>query len=379
MVKYDYIIVGAGAAGLMMAYRMAKESFFADKTILILDKEKKTQNDRTWCFWEQNKGEWDDILNHSWSKIHFASDSYSSKENITPYKYKMIRGEDFYQKIWKSLGNKSNITFRKEPVSEILQEEKFGNVITSENTYFSKNIINSILFSDAYKKQKKYPALQQHFVGFFIKTKENHFDNSIATFMDFSVEQKENTRFMYVLPYKKNEALFEYTLFSADLLPYDDYKVAIEKYLLEKGIKDYEIIEKEQGSIPMTSYEFWKMNSKNIINIGTAGGWSKASTGFTFKNIDKKTVELIHHLKQEKSLETFHQKTKFWLYDLLLLDILAQKNYLGASIFTKMFKNIAPQKIFKFLDEETTIFEEIQIFSKMQKRLFSKALIKRIF
>ena len=379
MVKYDYIIVGAGAAGLMMAYRMAKESFFADKTILILDKEKKTQNDRTWCFWEQNKGEWDDILNHSWSKIHFASDSYSSKENITPYKYKMIRGEDFYQKIWKSLENKSNITFRKEPVSEILQEEKFGKVITSENTYFSKNIINSILFSDAYKKQSKYPVLQQHFVGFFIKTKENHFDDSIATFMDFSVEQKENTRFMYVLPYKKNEALFEYTLFSADLLPYDEYKVGIEKYLLEKGIKDYEIIEKEQGSIPMTSYEFWKMNSKNIINIGTAGGWSKASTGFTFKNIDKKTVELIHHLKQEKSLETFHQKTKFWLYDLLLLDILAQKNYLGASIFTKMFKNIAPQKIFKFLDEETTIIEEIQIFSKMQKRLFSKALIRRIF
>ena len=379
MVKYDYIIVGSGAAGLMMAYRMAKESFFADKTILILDKEKKTQNDRTWCFWEQNKGEWDDILNHSWSKIHFASDSYSSKENITPYIYKMIRGEDFYQKIWKSLENKSNITFRKEPVSEILQEEKFAKVITSKNTYFSKNIINSILFSDAYKKQSKYPVLQQHFVGFFIKTKENHFDDSIATFMDFSVEQKENTRFMYVLPYKKNEALFEYTLFSADLLPYDEYKVAIEKYLLEKGITDYEIIEKEQGSIPMTSYEFWKMNSENIINIGTTGGWSKASTGFTFRNIDKKTVELIHHLKQEKSLETFYQKTKFWLYDLLLLDILAKKNYLGASIFSKMFKNIAPQKIFKFLDEETTIIEEIQIFSKMQKRLFSKALIRRLF
>ncbi len=183
---------------------------------------------------------------------------------------------------------------------------------------------------------------------------------------------------MYVLPYKKNEALFEYTLFSKDLLPYDEYKAAIEKYLQEKEITDYEIVEKEQGSIPMTSYEFWKMNSENIIHIGTSGGWSKASTGYTFKNIDKKTAELIHHLKQEKSLETFHQKTKFWLYDLLLLDILAKKNYLGATIFSNMFKKIAPQKIFKFLDEETSIMEEVQMFSKMQKRLFSTALIKRI-
>ena len=95
MVKYDYIIVGAGAAGLMMAYRMAKESFFADKTILILDKEKKTQNDRTWCFWEQNKGEWDDILHHSWNKIYFASDSYSSKKSISRRK---IRNSNNFEK-----------------------------------------------------------------------------------------------------------------------------------------------------------------------------------------------------------------------------------------------------------------------------------------
>ena len=81
--------------------------------------------------------------------------------------------------------------------------------------------------------------------------------------MDFTVAQKGNTRFMYVLPYAKNEALFEYTLFSKELLPYDHYKSEIEKYLKDKNITDYEIIEKEQGSIPMTSYKFWKNNSKN--------------------------------------------------------------------------------------------------------------------
>jgi lycopene beta-cyclase len=41
MQKYDYIITGSGASGLMLAYRMAKDSFFDTASILIIDKEKK--------------------------------------------------------------------------------------------------------------------------------------------------------------------------------------------------------------------------------------------------------------------------------------------------------------------------------------------------
>ena len=379
MQDYDYIIIGAGASGLMMAYRMSKDSFFDDKSILIIDKEQKTKNDRTWCYWEKGTGYWDDIIKTSWDKIIFKSDSLDIQKDINPYQYKMIRSSDFYNKIWSALKKKNNITFSKEDVRKISQEREFVKVVSVQNEYFSKNVMNSILFTDNYKIQTEYPALQQHFVGFFVKTKKDFFDDSSATFMDFTIAQKGNTRFMYVLPFSKKEALFEYTLFSKELLPYADYRKGIEDYLTGKNINDYQIIEKEQGSIPMTSYKFWKENSKNIINIGTAGGWSKASTGFTFKNIDRNTFKLVAHLKQQKSLNTFYRKTRFWLYDLLLLDILSANNALGSSIFSRMFKNISPQKIFKFLDEKTTFKEDVLIFSKMPLRLFSKALIKRLF
>ena len=378
MNTYDYIIVGAGASGLMMAYRMSKDVFFDDKTILILDKEKKTKNDRTWCYWETENDEWDAIVSASWKNIIFKSELYSAEENIAPYQYKMIRSNDFYQKIWNHLENKNNITFQTANVVSICQLNDDAEVITDNTSFITKTLLNSILFSDAYKNQKKYPVLQQHFVGFFIKTKENYFDDSAATFMDFTVAQKGNTRFMYILPYSKNEALFEYTLFSKNVLKYDDYKIEIEKYLADKNITDYQIIEKEQGSIPMTCYKFWKHNSKNIINIGTAGGWSKASTGFTFKNTTKKTAKLINHIKQDKPLTKFHKVNKFWFYDLLLLDVLSEKNHLGSTLFSSLFKHTSAKKILKFLDEKTSLVEDLQIELKMPPKNFIKAVFRRI-
>ncbi|RCS27177.1 lycopene cyclase [Polaribacter sp. WD7] len=379
MDNFDYIIVGSGASGLMMVYRMSLDAFFDDKSILLIDKEKKSINDRTWCFWETPNGEWDDVLTTSWKNIAFKANQFSTEENITPYQYKMIRSADFYSKIWKQIENKKNITFLKEKVYNIAQEQDRAKVTTTTKIFFSDVVINSILFDDGYLKQEKYPVLQQHFVGFFVKTKDVFFDDETATFMDFTVDQKQQTRFMYVLPYSKKEALFEYTLFTSKLLPYEEYKGEIEKYLIHKGITEYEIVEQEQGAIPMTCYEFWKNNSENIIHIGTAGGWSKASTGFTFKNINKNSIRLVNYLKQKKALQNFHKKNKFWFYDLLLLDILHEKNHLGSFIFSEMFQKIPAHKILKFLDDETSIREDLQIISKMSPFPFVKALLKRVF
>lgn len=376
---YDYILVGGGASGLMMAYRMSKDTFFDDKTILILDKQNKNKNDRTWCYWENENDEWSDILSFSWNKIIFKSNTYKTEEKITPYQYKMIRSKDFYLKIWDHLEHKTNISFQKENIVSIHQLEGEAQVLTDTKSFKTKTLINSILFNDAYKKQRQYPVLQQHFVGFFIKTKEDSFNDSAATFMDFTIAQKGNTRFMYILPYSKKEALFEYTLFSEDVLAFDIYKTEIEKYLESKDITEYEIVEKEQGSIPMTCYKFWEQNSKNIIHIGTAGGWSKASTGFTFKNTTKKTALLVKHLKQDKPLTEFQKTSKFWFYDLLLLDILHEKNHLGSAIFSQLFKRTPTQKILKFLDEETRLYEDLQVMLKMPPKNFIRAIFKRIF
>ena len=378
MQNHDYIITGSGASGLMLAYRMAKDSFFDNASILIIDKEKKTSNDRTWCFWENDKGEWDDLVHKSWNKILFDSHSYKKSIPLQSYTYKMIRSAKFYEKLWNFIDSKNNISFIKANVTSISDTPEGAFVETSTGQYRAVKLLNSIDLDQKYTRQEEYPVLLQHFTGWFIETKKNIFDDSVATFMDFTVDQKMNTRFMYVLPVSANKALFEYTLFSEDVLTKEEYELELQKYLELNSISEYTIIEKEKGIIPMTSFKFWQDNSKNILNIGTVGGWTKASTGYTFKNTSKKTIQLIAFLKTENDFTNFRKKTRFWFYDLLMLDVLANHNHLGSNLFSKLFQRNSLKNVFRFLDEETSFIEDLRIMLSMPPLRFIIALFRRV-
>ncbi|WP_350293716.1 lycopene cyclase family protein [uncultured Croceitalea sp.] len=380
MPNYDYIIIGAGASGLLLADAMGKDNFFASKSILLLDKDAKKTNDRTWCFWEKGNGDFDAIIHKKWPQIFFAGQELKLSSDIAPYTYKMLKGIDFYSHYLDKIKRNPNITFLQEKVISVLEKKSQVIVSTQENQFLGGHVFNSIFDYQKPLNQKKYPVLQQHFLGWFIKTDRSVFTENEATFMDFSIPQKGNTRFMYVLPFSETEALVEYTLFSEHVLEKKEYETAIESYLKEKlKVSSYSITAVEKGNIPMTCFNFSNANSDRILHIGIAGGWAKSSTGYTFYNSSKKVRELVLHLKSNKSLSKFSERTRFWYYDLLLLDILQSDNHLGGSIFEAMFKKRKPQLILKFLDEETTFWEELQIIWSCPKWPFIKALFKRMF
>ena len=377
---FDYIFTGTGQAALMTVYKMILSRKFADKLILLLDQDSKNTNDRTWCFWDKNESMWDSVISKKWDLALFANENFKRDLELRPYQYNKINGLDFYNFVFKEISKNSNITFLTEKITDINELDTHVFVGTEENRYTANYLFNSIYTKDFNQNQKKYPVLQQHFTGWFVKTEAEVFNPEKVTFMDFSVKQKGNTRFMYVLPTSKTEALVEYTLFSEKLLEKIEYEKEIQIYLKNLGADQYQIIEKEQGSIPMTCLPFWNKNTKRVLNIGTAGGWTKASTGYTFKNSDKKSSELIAFLETENfKMSSFHKKSKFWFYDLLLLDILYRNNELGSRIFSSLFKKDNPALIFKFLDEETNLIEDLKVILKCPKMPFIKALFRYLF
>lgn len=376
---YDFIFAGAGASTLQILNQLIQDEAFSEKSILILEENTQKGNDRTWCFWEEKTAEnWSNHTHKEWDNITFSSATHHLNESISPFAYKMIRSNSFYRYMHELIDNSPKISLRFESVTSHVEHNNFVEVSTTENTYKGTYFFNSVFNWDVIQQQSEYPVLQQHFVGWFIKTEADCFDSTTATFMDFTLSQKGNTRFMYVLPISKNEALVEYTLFSKDLLKSAEYEREIRFYLNRKDIRNYSIKETERGSIPMTCYPFSKHNTTRVLHIGSAGGWTKASTGFTFKFIENKAKQLVAFLKHQSDMQHFEKRNRFWWYDLLFLDVLARHNHRGSFLFSRLFQRNSPVTILRFLDEKTTFSEEVRIMRSFPVGLFVLALLRRL-
>ena len=372
---YDYIICGGGASGLLLAYRICNDAYFKDRSILLIEKDIKNTNDRTWCFWESGEGDLEELVHKSWDQAYFSADAFELDFSLQPFRYKMIRSLDFYKSMNNKLAKFDQLTQIKAKVSSIDE-----NLVTTEvQSYHGDLVFSSIYNPKSMTQQKKHPVLLQHFVGQVVQTQNPCFDPGRIEFMNFNVPQKGNTRFMYVLPLGSNKALLEYTLFSENVLERIEYLDAIAAFLKELPTGDYEIIEEEEGKIPMTCYRFDLKNSSKILHIGTAGGWTKPSTGYAFQRINEKTKELVEFLKKGQPLSQFGKRDRFWFYDLLFIDVLAKDNAHGADLFKRMFKKNSPEVIFRFLDEKSSLWQEFQIMRSFNVRQFVNALWKRIF
>lgn len=373
--NYDYIFLGCGLATLSIINKIIEDEHFSTKKILILERESKNINDRTWCFWNTNSFLFDEIIHQKWDTIIFKNETFTNQISIKPYSYQLIQSIDFYTFMLKKIDKCPNIEFGYEEVTGFEEATEEVWVTTKNNVYKSSKLFNSIHKEEKNVFKKHYPHINQHFLGWFIQTNEPTFDPTQAVFMDFSVAQKGSTRFMYVLPFTKTEALIEYTLFSKKLLQIVDYEIEIKNYLQKLGIENYTITHTEFGNIPMTTYPFWEQNTANILHIGTAGGWTKASTGFTFANTQKQTEKVINLLKNDQNFGNFYKPNRFYFYDSLLLLILEKQNEKGKEIFSKLFKTEKNNLVLQFLDEKTTLFQEIQLIMRCPKRLFLRALI----
>lgn len=377
MKHFDYIITGAGGAGLSLIHHLC-QSPLKDKSILVIDKDTKDSNDRTWCFWEQKAGPFEEIVYRSWDKLSFHSKTFSKELEIAPFQYKMIRGIDFYRYVQEKTVTQSNIQWMQAEVQDISMEGERVEVKAAGQSFTADWCFNSILFQPINKKDTNY--LDQHFKGWVVEMEEPSFTSDQATLMDFRIPQEGETRFLYVLPIDSRRALIEVAIFSNNILTSAEYDQILDQYIRSYiSEQSYEVTHEEFGIIPMTDYPFTRSEGR-VVHIGTAGGDTKASTGYTFWRMQKHLLQLVDELVQTgiPSIKPTNWQKRFQLYDSTLLRVLEEERLASDELFTYLFRKNPPQRLLRFLNDESHLAEELALMSSVPIAPFLTAFVTEL-
>jgi len=354
MKEFNYIIIGGGCAGLSLAYELELHNKLLDKTLAIVEPRQDYKRDKTWSFWKVYDHNFQDCVIKSWDNFSINTSETSHELKNKRYPYQSIDSEKFYNKINLKLSINKNIQFFKD-ISEL-------------------DTSGSIIFNSVYEGSADRSKLWQHFQGIEIETSKDVFDDQILNLMDFNCEQRDAVHFFYTLPFSKNRALVETTwLSSLENESYFNYDSQLENYIKNNlGIKNFKINFVEKGAIPLF---YPSTQNKDIIYIGSAGGMTRLSTGYTFLNIQEHSKYIRKNLNNIKDKKPYHIGKKYEFLDNIFLKVLKDNPSKMPDIFLKMFKGSA-NTVIKFLSNKSNFLDDISIILKMPKWIFLKALFK---
>ena len=353
MKEFDYIIIGGGCAGLSLAYELEIKNKLKENTLAIIETRKEYRRDKTWSFWKVFDHNFDDCVIKNWNNFTINTSEGFRELSNKSFPYQSINSEKFYKKINSRLSSNPNVSL-------------FKNL----NNINSKN---SLVFNSVFEGEIDKSKLWQHFQGIEIETSKDIFDDEIINLMDFNCDQKNDVHFFYTLPFNKNRALIETTWLSdledQSLMNYD---LQLENYIKNNlGIKNYNINFKEKGAIPLF-YPSFNDYSKTI-NIGTAGGMTRLSTGYTFLNIQEHSKYIVKNIDNYEKIKMYQIGKKYQFLDKVFLRVLKNHPDKMPKIFFEMFK-ASSNSVIKFLSNKSNIFEDINIISRMPKLIFMRAL-----
>ena len=375
MKTYGHIIIGCGAAGLSLAYHLSNEGF-PGGSILMIDREDKIANNHSWGYWSKSAQPFDAIAKRSFKKIGTNTPGQQTIFDLKQYQYHVLHRTDFEAFVKNHLSQFKEVNWLTAEIENISEEKDHAIVKTSNGTFQSEYVFSS-LYSEQEIVERSRLFIRQHIRSWVIQTPQSSFKPDSMMLLDFNTPQNSQMRYMSVIPESENRATIKLNVFSEKPLEKEEYDKSLKNYIHDNlNIKDYTIETQEWGIIPMTDHYFATRQGNRIIKIGIAGGCTKASSGYSFKRIQSHTIQLVQLLKDGwPPYADANSGPRFRLYDQILLNVMIRNAGAGAKIFSDLFSKNGPEKVFKFLDEDTLLTEDIGIISSIQSFPFLRSLV----
>lgn len=377
----DLVIVGGGCAGLSLAMELTRYGERAPNT-LILEQRAHYQNDRTWCFWGDEKTPFAALAGHQWSAVSVAKSDQAVRVGCAVTPYRMLASEPFYDAATAAISKTSKIQLQMD--TQLLSEPHFYDGGWHFET--SKGVHSSAMVVDT---RPKAPAsgdaalMWQSFYGQEIECSKAVFEPDCVELMSFSMASPDRVAFTYVLPISSTRALIEFTVFavkpqSAQALS-ADLTAAIEQRV--KGAV-FEVLRSEQGVLPMglnpeLPASMAHDHAATYARVGLFAGAARPATGYAFQRIQRWASHCAAQLAAG-SPPVGHAKEPWLLgwMDRLFLSVLQRHSQLAPQMFVDLFARVDSQRVVRFLSDQARLSDCAAIALALPFRPFLRQLFR---
>lgn len=376
---FDAILIGAGGAGMCLLLAMHEQGWLLNKRVLVLEPDPKDSDDRTWCFWARPE----EPIAASLGTLATCTWAFEQRQGVSrpmhPYRYYHLRSSHLYRHVKDLMAAHPGVEWRPATAGAVYPSNSGQWVETNGQRLQARWVFDSRLSAEQQKVLSDDAGmLWQSFVGWRIRFPAAGLDPAAMRLMDFSVPQDGATQFMYLLPTSTNEALVELTRFGAAAIAADRAEAVLAEWIAAHLGQGYTITEQEKGRIPMSL----RLNAHRPqhgpldrhIPIGTAAGAVKSTTGYALGRMFTHAQGIVEAMLHARPCPTPFRARRFAFYDALLLHLLSWRPATGAGIFQQLFQRVPMRRILSFLDERTTLWQEIPLLLSLPPRPFLQAL-----
>jgi len=365
MAEFDAVIAGGGLSGLSLAAHLAVQGW-GDRSVLLVDDPHVHPPAAAWGFWSIDDGPLAAAVSRSYREVRVHAGGADRRLALGRYRYRVVRRPELDRVVRALLAGRAGIQVRSGRVQRIHDLGDHATVTVDGETIACRWAFDSVSGPDGAQPVDARLA----FTGWEVRTDRSVFDPEVPVLFDFRTPQEDGARFVYVLPDEPDRALVELTEFvprSAQPPSVAQRRTALRRYLSEVvGVDHYDIVRAESAVLPLRTRPR-RRRTGSVLAIGATGGLVKASTGYAFQRIQRDSAAITASLvRYGHPFALPVAPPRYELLDAVLLDVLEHDPGQLELAFARLFRPNAVERTLAFLDEATTLRDDLRMMASMR-------------
>jgi lycopene beta-cyclase len=373
---FDAIIAGGGLSGLSLAAHLATEGW-CDRSVLIVDDPALTPAAVGWCFWSAAPGPLDPAVSRSFARAIVRADGRTIVLGLGSYRYRVVRRADLRRVVTRLVGDCPGFRMVSGHVDAVRDGNGPAEVVVDGETFTARWAFDSVTTRPLGSTMDARLA----FTGYEVRADAPVFDDETPVLMDFRTIRGDGARFVYVLPQDRHRALVELTEFvprHAEPPSQALRREILATYLDDVvGCRGYEVLRTESAVMALHTHPAPRRYG-HVLAIGARGGLLKASTGYAYQRIEHDSAAIARSLVHNgHPFDIPAGRPRHRLLDAVLLDVLDRDPAQLERAFARLFSRNPAERVLRFLDEETSVADELRLIATLPPWPYLRALTAR--